>query len=237
MTSLLPTIARRLLAGAALLAALAPAHADILTFDAQSPALLSGGDTLAEAGFVLTALEGPYTAANGITSLVGAVLDAGSCADIGCPAGDGTRYYAGLNDGGVRLSRGDGRAFEFAGLDFGFVAANPLSGTTGQLLVTGSWGGGSTTLALDFPASDGAGNYVFAPGALSGFAGLQLTSVEIHACIFSDGTCVNSLEQSAFNEAQFALDNLNVTVSPVPEPSAWLALLAGLPLVLRRRRN
>jgi hypothetical protein len=46
--------------------------------------------------------------------------------------------------------------------------------------------------------------------------------------VFIDGSCVNSLDQPAYNLAQFALDNIDATVSAVPEPATWMALLAGL---------
>ena len=246
MHPFMSTIGRRALAACTLLAATAaPAFADVLTFDELAPTVLLGGETLAASGFTLTALEGPYTAAHGISSASGAVLqpaDPFSCEAIACPVGDGSAYYAGLNDGGLRLSRGDGRAFTLDSLDYGFLAAQPIDAALhGQLVLSGTrLGGGTLHLALDFPGQDADGNFVFSSAALAPLAGAVFSSVEFSACIFTNGACVNSLEQSAFNAAQFALDNIGTTVSPVPEPSAWLTLLAGLGVlgtVLQRRRT
>lgn len=234
MNQPLTTTMRRAVAACTLLAATAtPALATVLTFDSQQPTVLLGGETLTEAGFTLTALEGPFTAANGIRSASGAILqpsDPSGCAGIACPVGDGSAWYAGLNDGGLRLSRGDGHAFSIDSLDYGFLAAQPVdAGLHGQLVLNGTrLGGGTLRLALDFPGQDADGNFVFASAALAPLAGTLFSSVEFSACIFTDGACVNSLEQSAFNAAQFALDNIGTTVSPVPEPSTWFSLLAGL---------
>ncbi|WP_295996307.1 NF038120 family PEP-CTERM protein [Rugamonas sp.] len=238
--------ARRLLAAGVLLAAAtAPAMADVLTFDQQQPTMLMGGDTLLDAGYQLTALEGPYTAANGISSLSGAILnpaDPTSCAAMGCPAGDGSQYYAGLNDGGVRLNRADGKAFQLTSLDYAFLTLSPVAGgAPGQLVLTGTRaGGGSVTVALDFSGPDAGGNLGFIGGAqLGAFAGAQLSRVDISACVYLDGACVNSLDSPAYGQAQFALDNIGASVSAVPEPSAWLSLLTGLGglgLAARRRQ-
>ena len=48
--------------------------------------------------------------------------------------------------------------------------------------------------------------------------------------------CSNSLDFPAFNQGQFALDNINI--SAVPEPSTYMLMLAGLGALgaLSRRR-
>src|SRR5262249_20448382 len=70
----------------------------------------------------------------------------------------------------------------------------------------------------------------------AGFASQGFTSFSIfaYACNF-DGLC------SAFenNAGQFALDNVAMQISAVPEPASWLMLLGGFGTVslLRRRRS
>jgi len=240
-----PFVRRLLAAGLLLTAAALPAVAETLTFNNQAPAVLEGGEFLQEAGYTLTALEGPVTAAYGLHSGTGAILDPSdpfSCELISCPVGDGSRYYAVENDGGVRITENGGKSFQLKGLDFGFIAPYPVTdGVYGQLLLTAvrSGGGGSISLALDFPGQDGYGNFTFGAAALGALQGVQLSSVTLSACVFiDDATCVNSLDQPAFNQAQFGLDN--ISVSAVPEPSVWLMLTAGLGLGLlawMRRRS
>jgi PEP-CTERM motif len=232
MKNFLHIDALRALAAGALLAA-APAMAGMITFDTQAPLALAGGDTLAEAGFTLTALDNPWGLANGVSGLSGMILDgadAAACEGIACPAGNASRYYAGLNDGALRLSRDDGRAFSVTGLDFAFLAAQPVDpDLRGQLVLTGTRAdGGSATLALELPGPDAAGNFGFAAATLDGWTNAAFTTVTFSACVFIEGDCVNSLDEPAFNLAQFALDNIDATVSAVPEPSTYAMLLAGL---------
>ena len=234
-TTLLKTRLQSALAACALLAA-APAMADVITFDGQAPTILAGGETLVEAGYTLAALDNPYGIANGINGLSGAILDGSdpsSCDATACPAGNASLYYAGLNDSALRLSRADGRAFSVTGLDFAFLAAQPVDpDLRGQLVVTGTRAdGGSTVLALDLPGQGEDGTFTFANATLDGFNGAAFASVTFSACVFIEGSCVNSLDQPAYNLAQFALDNIATTVSAVPEPATWMALLAGLGLL------
>jgi hypothetical protein len=242
MTRFLRTAAARgTLAACAMLAAATPAHAAVLTFDDIAPTVLLGGESVGTGGFLWTALEGPYTAANGLHGASGAILDAadpGSCTALACPAGD-SRYYAGLNDGGLHLARTDGRSFSLDRLDYAFLAGTPVEpGLAGQLVLTGTRaGGGAVLLRLDFPAQVAGGTFPVGSAALLPFTGISLSSLDISACVFAEGSCVNSLEQSAFNGAQFAIDNLGTTVSPVPEPAAWMSLLGGLAVLARRRKQ
>jgi hypothetical protein len=231
-----------LFAGA--LAAGAPAMAGVITFDGQAPVVLAGGETLSEAGFMLTALDNPYGLANGVGGLSGAILDGAdpsSCDGIACPGGNAGLYYAGLNDSALRLSRADGRTFSVDSLGYAFLAARPVDpGLRGQLVETGTRAdGGSATLALDFAGAAPDGTFGFSSVTLDGFGSAAFASVTFSACVFIDGSCVNSLDQPAYNLAQFALDDIGATVSPVPEPATWMALLAGLGILgaAARRRT
>jgi len=222
--------------------AIMPAHAETLTFDSIAPIALLGGESVTEAGYSFTASESPMTAELGLQSGTGAVLDpwdAGTCYTAACPANANSNFYAGLNDGGVSLSRADGKAFSLTGLDFAFLAPVAITDRlSGQLVLNGRRnGGGNLSLSLDFGSPDFYGNFMFNNASLSAWAGVQFSSVSFSACIFQDGECHNSLDQPAFNEAQFALDN--ISVSAVPEPSSLLMLLAGLSVLawFYRRSN
>lgn len=234
--------AYRWLAACTILAATAsPVHADVLTFDSLTPVALLGGESVFDSGYAFTAIEGPYTTANGLHSGTGAVLapnDPGTCEVAACPSGgNGSNFWAGQNDGGLKLSRLDGKSFSLTHLDFAFLAPMAMSDTlSGQLVLNGvRAGGGNLSLSLDFGGQDAYGNFMFNSAALGVFNGAQLSSVSFSACIYSDFLCVNSLDQPAFNEAQFALDNIGV--SAVPEPSTWAMLVLGILVVLAWSRR
>ena len=225
--------------------ATAPALADVLSFDNLRPDVYESGQTLNTSSYNLLFLADPTTAAGGGVSGVGAILDGrvGSSCDIAaCPQGASGNYLAILNDGGVNFARADRQAFSLAGFDYSFIA--PVSGLPnlqwGELQLSGTLSNGQViSTSLAFPGQGSDGNYYFRSASLlSGFSSQVFTGLTFNACIFNDtGVCSNSLDFPAFNQGQFALDNINI--SAVPEPSTYMLMLAGLGAIgmLSRRRS
>lgn len=223
----------------------APAMAGVLTFDSLRPDIYESGQTLNTSSYNLLFLADPTTVAGGGVSGVGAILDGrvGSSCDIAaCPQGATGNYLAILNDGGVNFSRADNQAFTLAGFDYSFIA--PVTGLPnmnwGQLQLSGTLSDGQViSTSLAFPGQGSDGNYYFQSASmLGGFSNHVFTGLTFNACIFNDtGACSNSLDFPAFNQGQFALDNINV--SAVPEPSTYMLMLAGLGAIgmLSRRRT
>jgi hypothetical protein len=238
---------------AALLGAAGAQAADPATIDFASvtnvvtPALGAGdtaynsNDAFRQAGFTLQ-VRNSATAAADDYGLVGALVDGADpfgCYTAACPAGNGSTYFAGLNDGALNFSRDDHLAFTVDALQFAFIG--PVGGLPnlvfGQLALTGTLaGGGTVTVRNDFPGQDGAGAFRFDQFLLGGFSANALTGLRIDACLYdSNGAC--SFDHLVTqNQAQFAIDN--VQLSLVPEPAALTMLLAGLAgLALASRRR
>jgi hypothetical protein len=190
-----------------------------------------------EAGFTMSVLDSPA----GPGGLLGAIIDGSdpnSCTVTACPVGNNSRYFAGLNDGGLGIARADQKAFTLSGLDYAFVG--PIVGLPdqkyGKLVLTGQLqGGGTVQAAFDFPSQNAAGDNVFGHlSQLGGLSGVSLTSLTVNACLLgTDNQCF----YPASNQAQFGLDN--VEVSAVPEPETYAMLLGGLGVMamLSRRRR
>lgn len=210
-----------------------PAHAELIDFNNSSLGTLDGGQFVnAGGGFRATAIDGPVARELGFTGLAGLVIDGAnplSCDTLACPTGNTSQYYAGLNDGAVALTGASD--FALNALKYAFVA--PIGGLTdfvyGQLVLTGTRNDGTVISATrDFPGQDGGGNYVFGEWILDGlFAGARLSQLTISACLFdAAGACVNSFDNPAFNQAQFAIDDIDVNA--IPEPSTAFLVLLGL---------
>ena len=243
---------RRLLAGAAFLTAalswMPPATAGTLTldFDDLDYSFLGVGDSFAYHGLQLTALSGLPDAETG--DLAGGIFDgqgSAMCIALQCPVDNNSHgYYAGLNDGVLLLEGGKG-GLQVQSFDASFIGAFPRAreihyypDVAGLLEVRGFKADGSFVaerfqLAGTGPAGADFTMQHFETSA--GFASQSFTELAFFAysCNFV-GDCV------AFetNAGQFALDNLNLQVSAVPEPSSWLMLLGGLGTLgfVRRRR-
>lgn len=220
-TPLLKHLAGAVVGAVALLGAV-PAMADTITFDSHGPDIFAGGDTFDEAGYTMQVLD---TAGGG--GFAGAIGDASSCAVAACPAGNSSMYYLGMNDGGLNIHRTDASTFSLQGLDYAFVA--PVGGLPnfnyGQLVLVGQLaGGGTVSSAFDFPLQNAGGSYLFGAVPLgAAFGHASLSELTVSACLFDgNGSCFNP----AANQAQFAIDNVNV--SAVPEPASYAMLMLGL---------
>jgi hypothetical protein len=225
------------IAAAITLLCAAPAFAAPITFESIAPVGYAAGETIAENGFKMLMLDGPFGGANGT------VMDDDSCAILSCPSGNSGQYLGILNDGGVSfsMSKAGNKGFQVLGFDFAFLA--PQGGLPnfnyGRLQLSGLLANGTTLMtSLDFPAQGGDGRYMFAGASLdSGFMSTVFTNLSINACMFDESlACVNSLDNPAFYTAQFALDNLQF--SPVPEPVSLLLMGLGMgAMTLTRRRS
>jgi len=217
------------------------AFAAPIDFEDQELIALDGTQSVSSRGFRFTAADGPVAQFFGFTGLAGAVYNGGQgCGDTPCPAGNTSNFYTGLNDGSVTLAHEGGRFFGLGSLDFGFLAPLPglTNGTWGQLRLSGSLvSGGVVERALDFAGQNANGDFMFTNWVLdAGFTSSALNSLTISACYFDgSGACVNSADAQAFNLAQFAIDNLAVSV---PEPAApALLMLGALGMALSARRR
>ncbi|MES2118654.1 MAG: NF038120 family PEP-CTERM protein [Pseudomonadota bacterium] len=223
--------------GAVALLGAVPALADTINFESHGPDIFAGGDVFTEAGYTMQVLDSPAGSGSGGAGMIANGADPDTCSVAACPVGNNSMYYLGLNDGGLNIHRTDTSAFLLHGLDYAFLA--PLGGlqnfSYGQLVLTGKLAGGGTVRdAFDFPLQNGGGNYMFGAVPLgAAFGHANLSELTVSACLFDNsGSCFNP----AANQAQFAIDNLNV--SAVPEPSAYAMLmlgLGGIALAARRR--
>lgn len=233
----IPSLKKLAAAGALALLAAAPAMATTINFEGHGPDIFAGGDTFGEAGYTMLVLDSPAGNGGGAAGAIANGADPTTCAVAACPAGNNSMYYLGLNDGGLNIQRDGHGAFSLHGLDYAFLA--PLTGLAnfsyGQLTLTGTLAGGGTVQnAFDFPLQNAAGSYVFGAVPLGvAFGHAALSALTVSACLFDgNGSCFNP----AANQAQFAIDNLNVSAVPEPSAAAMLLLgLGGLALMSRRR--
>lgn len=224
-----------------------PAHADDVTlnFDDVGNGFLGATDSFEHMGLQLTALSGLSDAAPG--DLVGAVFDGNDpsmCQRLYCPVDNFTPgYYAGLNDGALAIA-GQNAGLQVKSFDASFIGSferysnvHYYPPVAGLLELRGFRADGSYVseqFALKGPYPAGQNFYMAHYETSAAFASEQFTEIAFFAysCDLA-GDCLAFHD----NSGQFALDNLNLSVSAVPEPSTWLMLLGGLGALAAARRR
>jgi hypothetical protein len=221
----------------------APAFANPVTFETLAPAAHESGTSISASGINMAFIEGPVAAFYGAVSGIGTVInsnDPSSCDITGCPAGATGNYLGVFNDGAVKFTNANAGSLKLDGLDFAFISPAPvLDGVYGQLQITGMlWDGSVVSTALNFPGQNNAGAFMFGAAALDdSFRSLVFKSLTFNACMFDfQMVCNNSFDNPAFNQAQFAIDN--IAFGDVPEPASFLLVGLGIgALGLARRRH
>jgi len=245
---------RRLALGAALAAAIGASPSAMagnssltLDFDDLGPQFIGAGDDpLNHKGLQLSAYSVDPDVQRG--DLLAAIFDgndASMCMGLSCPVNDGTPgYYAGLNGSALVIGSSQPAGLHIKSFDASFIGGFPRQGydqyypdVAGLLEVRGFKADGSyVSERYQLTGTFGANFYMSHYDASAAFASQSFTQIAIFAysCNFA-GNCM------AFgdNSGQFALDNLALDVSAVPEPSSWMMLLGGLGAVatIRRRRS
>ena len=218
---------------AATVLACAAASAGVVTFESFAPTIYSGGDMFGSGNDKLTVL-GP----GGVNGAIVQGSDPSNCTILACPVGNASRYFTGLNDGGLSFMRTD-TAILLSSLDFGFLIPvdGSVVGPVGQLQITGIDRMGTTTkIAKNFSNQNADGKFAFSRWDISGtFAQTRFTQVAFNACLYlTDGSCSFDSEFT-MNQAQFAIDN----IAFVPEPAsmALVAVSLGGLFAVRRRKS
>ncbi|USX25495.1 PEP-CTERM sorting domain-containing protein [Oxalobacteraceae bacterium OTU3CINTB1] len=216
------------------MAALSSAHAADVTIDFEGlpPVGLTHQDAIVGQGFNAGFYSNDAQAQAG--DAVGAIIDGtdsvAACGFLQCPASSGN-YATIINDGYLELtSTAPGATFGLKSFDAAFLGSNAYDypPTPGFLRVQGFRADNSTVYedyAFYAPGSEGFefGSYT----SSSLFSNAQFTSLAFFAFVCdANGDC------SAFStgRGQFAIDNITTSLvaAPVPEPSTWLMMGAGL---------
>ena len=235
---------RKSLVVAAVVLGAANAQATVITFDdlaesgfASTMPLLGHNDEFYQSGFWLSTHSNQPEALPG--DLVGAIVDgadvANTCFSVLCPSNNASHFFTSLNDGYFALGLLNNQSFSITGFDASFVAAlgDLVPDTSLILSVIGNKADNSGVLVNDFALNGLEGGELNFNAYLtdSVFANTQFNYALFYgfACNNTDDTC------TAFNsdKAQFALDNLSVSV---PESSAFLLFGLGLAAIFIRRR-
>ena len=194
----------------------------MVDFEASGFTVLADGESHTVDGFSFTAVG------------AGAVIDPSFCDPFTeyCAVGNSSTFLSALNDTQINLGHSS-RVFTLGSFSAALVPS-PLVDLTGMLArlqlngVDGQGNAVATSVAL---AEDGvSGNFLF--GLYDASALGNLRSLNFSLC-FDDGFG-NCGAPVFLNDAQFALDDLSLSV---PEPgAAWLVALSLAGLALTRRR-
>lgn len=242
---------------AALLASLGSAQAVVITFDdpvtspfAPFAPLFGHGDEFYQNGNWIATYSNNSARQPGdlVAGLKDAADSAGICAAVVCPTlGVTGNYLTVLNDGFLSIgSMTSGATISLNSFSASFVGVTGDSYSTsparaGQIVIIGRRADGTaTSITGNLSAPNGSGAFSFGNFNLagSGFETQKFAFLQIYGSYCPAGT--STCSPFATDKAQFALDNLNITVTtPVPEPSTWGLMglgLAGIAAIARRRR-
>lgn len=227
------------------------ARADVLDFETVTPTgasffpLLGNRDEVASGAYWFgVALNDPDVGPG--EALVGALVDgrlgAGACLQTACPDGNASNYLAVLGDAVLVMGVAEpGRNLRLSGFDANVIGDEMvLYGKNPVLLnvvgVRASDGVLQQTSVMLPGYSWDTESFSFQHFVLdSGFA-----QTDFSALMFFGAACdADGLNCTPFTtgRGQFALDNLGVTLSAVPEPAAWGLMSIGLLAVAWRRRR
>lgn len=228
------------------MAATASARADaIVDFNGLPPVELTHATGVVNHGFQF-ALYSSAADAQPIDA-AGAIIDGtnalDSCGQLQCPSSSGS-YAAVIADSYVELTSANGGAFGIKSFDASFLGSNLYTypAVPSQLIIVGIRAD-NTTLSQQFDLfGPTAGRFNFSHYLTdSAFYDTQFVALQMGAtfCPTSDRASCSLFETGL---GQFALDNIELTslAAPVPEPSAWLMMGAGLMGVaaaVRRQRR
>jgi hypothetical protein len=213
---------------------LTPAHAGVVTFDDMSPDFYVGDTNFRSRDFHFTATSG-LTPPGG---LVGVIDTADAFAFGNAPTNAMDQFYAALNDGGLTMTAGR-RSLTLKGFEFGFITPLPFvypegyaPGLLVAFYVTDSGDEGYQT--FEFSPADVDGLFAFSSigsGDLGALRGQGLRSVTFLSCIYDGDDCF----LDAFNQSQFAIDN--ISAGPEPGSLGLLVLSLGMMAGAARRRT
>lgn len=150
---------------------------------------------------------------------------------------NGSNYVAVVNDSVAYVSTFSGNTFSVKSLSASFLGPqldsyNPI---VGAVRLQGVHADGTAVVENFLFGPPGADGYTFSSlTTSSAFASQSFTELYVYGLYCnSAGSCqgFNS------NRAQFALDDLKLVTSAVPEPSTWLLLGSGMLLITIARRR
>lgn len=158
------------------------------------------------------------------------------CGQLQCTS-NGSSYVAAVNDSALYFSTFSGNTFSVRSFSASFLGpyADTYNSIVGAVRLMGVHADGSSVLQTYTFGAPGEDGYAFSNLTTSAaFAADKFTELYVFglACN-SVGSC------SGFNSdrAQFALDNLTLNITAVPEPSTWLLLGSGMLLLVANRRR